>query len=561
MSGVQEAMNPVLPRTAVPSPAGGSAAATGASDGAVFARTFNETSSARSMDGQGEAGCGTCAEQVSDRCAAPADGVGPGKARSGRSGAPANEGGPPEADPPAQESGASNEAEVGSAGVGLADDGVTPDGAPDATAADLGSSGVVPADAAAAAVLPFGTLPDFRGEAAVGAAVGVDAAMHGGVDDDAAPRACISPAVSVHAWRSQLIESGEKATGDPEPAGSSASTPGSLTEGPELSSEGTQSGDAVSDGKTTTLRTSVGLPSRPVDGTDLGRGDMPVRADGQPAADRVPFGIFRDAATSPEPMGSKATTEPARTAQSGQESPAAVDATDPSVAGGLATKPAGAMPSESNGPAARKRSEWPAATADDAADGLHAIAAGHGNSALSAGETANSDMASVVAAPSRAVPDMVATATAKVETILSSAPGSLLQDVPQRLDQAARISQSGTIEVQLDPEELGRLRMTFTPTENGLHVHLRVDRADTGDLVRQHLGQLAQDLRALGYANVSLNLDSGQSGQSGQSPWTMARDADGATRMATAASDPGLPTALPQSLGRSSGAGGLDLRL
>ncbi len=76
----------------------------------------------------------------------------------------------------------------------------------------------------------------------------------------------------------------------------------------------------------------------------------------------------------------------------------------------------------------------------------------------------------------------------------------------QSVAHAIRHMEGGSVEIALSPEELGHIRlllrdhMTATPT-----VTLHADRADTLDLMRRHIDILAQDLRDMGYRDVSFS--------------------------------------------------------
>ena len=85
-------------------------------------------------------------------------------------------------------------------------------------------------------------------------------------------------------------------------------------------------------------------------------------------------------------------------------------------------------------------------------------------------------------------------------------------------------SPDGTIDVALDPVELGRVRMSLHPQADGVTVAISADRAETADLMRQHAGRLGEELRALGYESVSFSFseDSGRNAQS--LPETRKRD-------------------------------------
>ena len=114
----------------------------------------------------------------------------------------------------------------------------------------------------------------------------------------------------------------------------------------------------------------------------------------------------------------------------------------------------------------------------------------------------------------------------------------------------------GTTELQLDPVELGSVRMTIQAIDGGVTLAVQAERPETADLMRRHLGELAQELHDLGYGEVNLSVSTGQ-GRSGQEPPATAKDSPAET---PAPPDGPAPVALP-SRPALSGSGGLDLRL
>jgi hypothetical protein len=77
-------------------------------------------------------------------------------------------------------------------------------------------------------------------------------------------------------------------------------------------------------------------------------------------------------------------------------------------------------------------------------------------------------------------------------------------------------TREGSLDVRLNPEELGMLRISFTQTEAGLQVSVHAERAETQDLVRRHLDLLARDLESLGFDSVDVGI--GQGGEDDSSP-------------------------------------------
>ncbi|PHR88516.1 MAG: hypothetical protein COA78_36380 [Blastopirellula sp.] len=73
------------------------------------------------------------------------------------------------------------------------------------------------------------------------------------------------------------------------------------------------------------------------------------------------------------------------------------------------------------------------------------------------------------------------------------------------------------IEVALNPEELGRVRIALTHLDSGLSVTITAERPETLDLMRRHIEQLAAEFRQLGYDNIGFEFFGGDANSSGQS--------------------------------------------
>lgn len=73
-----------------------------------------------------------------------------------------------------------------------------------------------------------------------------------------------------------------------------------------------------------------------------------------------------------------------------------------------------------------------------------------------------------------------------------------------------------SVEVTLNPEELGRVRMALNSHDGAISVTITGDRIETLDLMRRHIDVLAQEFRRLGFDHVGF--DFRQSGSGGQQP-------------------------------------------
>ncbi|WP_377510246.1 flagellar hook-length control protein FliK [Octadecabacter sp. R77987] len=124
--------------------------------------------------------------------------------------------------------------------------------------------------------------------------------------------------------------------------------------------------------------------------------------------------------------------------------------------------------------------------------------------------------------------------------------------VSQQVAVAVTQKPDGQTEIRLNPEELGRVRLALSPSENGITLTITTERPETADLMRRNLEGLAQEFRALGYADVAFDF-----GQTEDQP---AQDEHGSGDQPAANTRPteppqDAPAAQPQPTA------GLDLRL
>ena len=133
-------------------------------------------------------------------------------------------------------------------------------------------------------------------------------------------------------------------------------------------------------------------------------------------------------------------------------------------------------------------------------------------------------------------------------------PPNLPTPVHDQIARAARSLGEGQLEIRLSPEELGQVRMTLRPREDGIALLLTADRPETLDLMRRHAGDLVRALNAAGYDSVDLTFTGGQARSGDPRAETMfgaeTNDPEGTAPVAPAV--PGPPRVA---------AGGLDLRL
>ncbi|MFC4668009.1 flagellar hook-length control protein FliK [Seohaeicola nanhaiensis] len=99
---------------------------------------------------------------------------------------------------------------------------------------------------------------------------------------------------------------------------------------------------------------------------------------------------------------------------------------------------------------------------------------------------------------------------------LHSGPVPQRTDLPRVLPQnlaESLIQQSGRhVEVTLNPEELGRVRMLLSSADGNISLIITGERQDTLDLLRRHIDALVQDFRKMGFENVGYEFRQFESG-------------------------------------------------
>ncbi|MCH2168823.1 MAG: flagellar hook-length control protein FliK [Oceanicola sp.] len=91
------------------------------------------------------------------------------------------------------------------------------------------------------------------------------------------------------------------------------------------------------------------------------------------------------------------------------------------------------------------------------------------------------------------------------------APQQQAASIGAQIADVARQGQPGQIELRLNPEELGRLKMTFEGNETSMIVTIAAERPETSELMRRHIEQLAREMAANGFENVQFQFAQEQS--------------------------------------------------
>ena len=335
-------------------------------------------------------------------------------------------------------------------------------------------------------------------------------------------------------------------------------------------------------------------PSSPYPATDPAQapvkqaaipGGNPDAADphgsaGQPPRPDVVFTLRNPVPSSATEGGSLPTAGSAVAVQAPDRAralPGVADATDaaapvasPPVRAALHSRPASSPPIKVSDPASSKAAERSAepATSGSAPDRTGTQTIRDGDRVMipvqtippateaPAGDGHALDFASVIGIPLGAASDDThgpgrATATAG-ERAVSGPP--LPAGFGQHLADVAARFPDRPVELTLSPEELGRVRMTFTTGDGALTMTLVADRPETLDLLRRHIDVLAQDFRDLGFANLSFSFAQGDDSPAPETVAAADTDAPAAAAPASARDPATRPSARPSD-------GGLDLRL
>ena len=83
-------------------------------------------------------------------------------------------------------------------------------------------------------------------------------------------------------------------------------------------------------------------------------------------------------------------------------------------------------------------------------------------------------------------------------------PAQTVQHIAEQIVVSVANDDTGTTEVALDPEELGRVRLHMTVTDQTVQIVIAAERPETSDLMRRHLDVLQQEFRSLGFQSVDL---------------------------------------------------------
>jgi hypothetical protein len=268
-------------------------------------------------------------------------------------------------------------------------------------------------------------------------------------------------------------------------------------------------------------------------------------------------GIAGAAAVPAEVAATQASAAPPRNSGSGTASARAADdrsAPFGRAADGYRRVSTPAIPAPSDG-AAKAVAAAPAGAPPVAVDGPGAALSGgtgEGRADILPGERP--------AAEARGSPGAPALSEAAPR---GTSPPSTSAGAAQQIAEAVRQGQAqgrGALEVALQPEDLGRVRLSFTAAEAGLTVTVQAERPETLEMLRRHIDLLGTDLRERGFGDVSFEFGRQNGGDARDRPARSSeKAADASPGAAGVAAGAGPDTAARPTAPAASR--GLDLRL
>lgn len=88
-------------------------------------------------------------------------------------------------------------------------------------------------------------------------------------------------------------------------------------------------------------------------------------------------------------------------------------------------------------------------------------------------------------------------------------PRAVVPQIAQQMAVALSTSDAGATELTLNPEELGRVRLSLNDIDGVMTVSVLAERAETLDLLRRNLDALGREFRDIGYDDIQFDLGTG----------------------------------------------------
>lgn len=124
----------------------------------------------------------------------------------------------------------------------------------------------------------------------------------------------------------------------------------------------------------------------------------------------------------------------------------------------------------------------------------------------------------------------------------------------RQIAEALQTAAGKPVEIRLNPEELGRVRLTVSPSERRIAVNILAERGETADLLRRHVSDLEGAFQSIGYSDISFSFGGGNAAENGTADG-QSDGQPGHTPSAIHAEKPAAP------LLRLSGDHGVDIRI
>jgi len=102
-----------------------------------------------------------------------------------------------------------------------------------------------------------------------------------------------------------------------------------------------------------------------------------------------------------------------------------------------------------------------------------------------------------------------ATASSAQSTQAPQATTPLPQHIARQIVEALQSMPNRPVEISLNPEELGRVRLALSSSETGIVVNVLAERQETVDLLRRHISHLEAAFLDIGYADIAFSFSGG----------------------------------------------------
>ncbi|MFV1462512.1 MULTISPECIES: flagellar hook-length control protein FliK [unclassified Phaeobacter] len=87
--------------------------------------------------------------------------------------------------------------------------------------------------------------------------------------------------------------------------------------------------------------------------------------------------------------------------------------------------------------------------------------------------------------------------------------------IANQMAEALAMKGDRNVDVALNPKELGHVNMRVSVTDTGVSVMIQTERAETGDLMRRHINELADEFRRMGFEDISFQFSGGETSNQG----------------------------------------------